>query len=290
MRSSADVLEYVPIDYMKAEVIGIDRAQLTDNCLLEFIPSLGKGSEIRYYYAYFRGLRIEMYESGRITIEGSLHKYANHGKHNHNDFRKSDFENVIRSLKMNLKIEPHHLHIICMEVGVNIVPPIETSQLLNNIFMFRGKDIEQRMSNDKAKYHGVECDKFEFKAYDKAKQFRLPGQLIRIEIKYSNWSSQRKAGLQTLADFISSNKSWFKDDLLRIWNELLFFDPTAQIPNRWGAYSNANFWRMKWKEVSRVAFHYHVKRLRGYNEKNGRNIQGVVSNLISEKLELCANT
>jgi len=290
MQPATDVISYVPVDYIKARIKGVHKKWFFSNGLLNFIPVLDEGGEIRHYYAMYRGLKVKIYAQGTITLQGSLHKYWNYGQHNYNDFSRSGFDEVIQSLRVTLGIEPSQLHITCMEVGVNIVPPVKTASVLNNIFMHKGKDVEQRMSNDHAKFHCVEHDKFVIKLYDKAKQYRLPIDLMRIELKYTNWSSFRKIGIATLADFIHCDKTIFKNDLLLRWDELLFHDPTSQIPERWTAYSNANFWREKRDKVSRTAFSYQFKRLRTLNAKNGQNLQAVIKQLVSDKLSTCMNT
>jgi hypothetical protein len=289
MEACMDVLRYVPVDYLKAVVKGVGKELFFNNPHLNFIPVLGEGGVVRFFYALHRGLKFKVYESGRITLEGSLHKFWNGGRHNHNDFTATGFEDIIMQLQDKFNIEPKHLYISCMEVGVNIVPPVETELLLNHVFMHRRKDIEQRLSSDKGKFHCIEHDKFDIKLYDKARQYQLSGQLLRIELKYTNWSVWRKSGIATLADFIDCDKTPFKTDLSRCWDEVLFFDPTAQIPGKWNEYANLNFWRAKRAIVSRQAFRQHVNRLKELN-KNGRNLQNIVSELIVEKLLHCAKT
>lgn len=290
MEATDGVLYYVPVDYAKFEIRGFQKEHFFSNPNLSFIHSVEEGTgEIRLSYAIYRGMKIKVYESGRITLQGSLHKYWNHGKHNHNDFSKIGFDYVVNHIEETFKIDRGELYITAMEIGVNVIPPVQTSLIINNTFMHKGNDFEQRMSNDQAKYHGIKLDKFEIKIYDKAKQYKLPSPLMRIEVKYSNWSAMRKRGIVTLDDFIRSDKEWFRKDLIRCWEEILFFDPTAETKEKWSKYSNPNFWREKRETVSRATFSENVSRLRQLN-KSGMNVQKVVGELIDKKLLLCSNT
>jgi hypothetical protein len=69
--------------------------------------------------------RVMIYDTGLITLSGSLHKYWNSGAHNYNDFNSEAFYGFER-LKEKFKYRQCILK--CLEIGINIIPPIPTNQ------------------------------------------------------------------------------------------------------------------------------------------------------------------
>lgn len=63
--------------------------------------SLVRESKRKYSSAksyIYNGLTFDIYNSGRVFISGSLHKYWNNGHHNHNDFSYTDVLSTIEDL------------------------------------------------------------------------------------------------------------------------------------------------------------------------------------------------
>src|SRR5690554_2878116 len=82
-RPTAQRYQYIPVDFFKGWLTGIDRKTLVENPLLQQYFHT-KGDEIEKEYYQYRNMKFRLYQSGRMTIEGSLHKYWNNGEHNHN--------------------------------------------------------------------------------------------------------------------------------------------------------------------------------------------------------------
>ena len=279
--------QYIPIDYVRLEVVGISPDQFFANKKLNFTPVL-IFDEIVKYESKHRGLKLEIWmnKKQRVVLSGSFHKFMNHGLHNYNDFNFESFNRVVREIESIYNIKPEQLKILCLEFGVNIEIPIPVRQVLDNCLQHKGKDIEIRISNDKGKYHQAEHDRDIFKLYDKGKQYGLPNiNLMRVENKVTNWTEYRSKGIETLKDFIECDKLIFIKKLVRNWNEVIFYDVTASIPNSFKKYSNKNYWRHIKDTKTRTTFKRHKDRLKSLNEATGMNNQQVVTNLIIEKTQ-----
>lgn len=276
--------DYMPLDFFKGELIDVELEQIRHNKKLPQNYETQDGEIKKEYYEY-QNMKFMAYESGRLTIEGSLHKYWNDGLHNHNDFHENDFHNTIEKLESDFGIRPENIRLTCLEFGVNIAPPIETGEILNHCYQHKSVDIAQVKSDARGKYHQAAHSAYILKLYDKARQYGIPQQNMRIEIKVKNWSPYRKQGIVTLADFIEVNKTPFVDSLVHEWGNVLFFDPTARKIGLWSQMADQEYWRQLRKNRSRTTIKRHRKKLEQYNIEHGENIQGQISNLIFEKVD-----
>lgn len=122
------------IDFIKLTIINTDSSILEGNPLLDFCykvnPNTGQIRTVNKYDvkitpykdAHYKDLTFKIYDSGRITVEGSLHKYYNSGKHNYNDFTRENLNQVLIDIKSLFKIKLENFVLKCVEVGVNIIP------------------------------------------------------------------------------------------------------------------------------------------------------------------------
>jgi hypothetical protein len=153
--------------------------------------------------------------------------------------------------------------------------------------MHRHIETEIKINNFRGYYNQFKHDKYIIKVYDKAKQNRLKEDLLRFEIKETNWSEYRlEYGIKTLADFNKSDKKIFVDKLLKKWEELIFYDPTIKSLDKWHKYSNVKFWR----DVSKKQKSKHLKRLNHLIKTQSQNIKGQISNIILENIEGMQNS
>ena len=109
------------IDFVKIIIKDLPKSILEANKLLDFydniniatgeIKTINKaGNKISpFKKAEYKSLEFKIYESGLITLSGSLHKYWNEGKHNFNDFNLEAVLLVLQDL--NTKLDIHHLHL-----------------------------------------------------------------------------------------------------------------------------------------------------------------------------------
>lgn len=276
--------QYIPTDYIKCEVIGFDKKHFLNNNKLEFTPKLIGRDEIHFHYLIDENIKIKVYESNRIFMDGSLHKYSNNGIHNFDDFTHARFIEVLDKLNQRFGIKPKNMRILCLEYGFNVTPPIHPDLIINHTLKHKQKDSEIELSNDRAKYRQFKHQDYIIKIYNKGKQYKCKNSILRIEIKQTDWSVKyRKIGINTLDDFINHDKTIFINDLLQKWNEVLFYDPTIKDNKKYLHYRDVNYWNQLRLTVSGKTYNKHVKRLRELNAMMGDNVQQVVSDIILSK-------
>lgn len=276
-------LKYIPVDYIKVIIIGLSKDWFFQNKKLSFTPFL-IGDEVKYSHVTHNGMKLKVYENGTILLSGSLHKYYNDGKHNHNDFHVMAFDKALKSLESHFGINPKNILLKQLEFGVNIKPPIPTSSIISNLYLHKRVEFELPINSSRGKFLQFKHDKYILKIYNKSLQYNLQCEIMRIEIKQS-WSEYRnKNGVLTLQDFIEMDKQPLHDKLVDEWNYIVFFDPTNNLPKKWLKYNNHNYWNYLNCNVSRNSFCKHVNRLKSINAENGQNIQSKIGKLISENI------
>jgi hypothetical protein len=91
------------IDFIKIIIKDFQTSTLEAHPLLNFFDNINLSTgEIKttnrtgqtitpFKHAFYNGLEFKIYDTGLITLSGSLHKYWNQGAHNYNDFDLGSF-------------------------------------------------------------------------------------------------------------------------------------------------------------------------------------------------------
>lgn len=295
------------IDFIKILIKNTSPATFEGNSLLNFFTSVNittgelgtinrNGRKVTpSKIASYRGLEFKIYETGTIIISGSLHKYWNEGEHNYNDFNIAAVKDVLNDLKTKFGIDPRQCVLKCLEIGVNITPPIETNSILDNCFLHKTKPFENQKNSFEGKYKQVQHAQYFVKIYNKALQYLSKGikietEIMRFEIKYTKMQKLNKLGIFTLQDLMDYGLHNFKKELLNEWRNVLFFDKTIQMDTKGNEsrllkYSNPNYWTGLIDKKQNENFKYHKKQLKKITLQNGNKIQNIVSKLIIEKVD-----
>ena len=151
------------IDFVKILNNDINSINLECNPLLDFFQDINLDTaEIRtvnrwgnkitpFKNAFYNSLEFRIYDTGTITIAGSLHKYWNSGAHNYNDFNYDAFLWVLNDLNNKFNIKPQQCILRCLEVGVNVKPPLQSNHILNYSFLHKTKYLEWRINSHEGK-------------------------------------------------------------------------------------------------------------------------------------------
>lgn len=139
------------------------------------------GGNIKREYANYQGL-VFSFKNINVRLSGSFHKYFNEGKHNYNDFDVEQAKEVIRDICQKFDIDPQRTQLNTLEFGVNVVLPFPVSTVLDNLNSYKGKCFVREKGKDKD-YCQCTNSQFYIKIYDKGKQYGLPENVLRFEIK-----------------------------------------------------------------------------------------------------------
>ncbi len=210
-------------DGLKLRINGRDQQRLRMHQLLNWKPNgvdrLGRERFVARWGAFtFKG------DATRCTMmKGSFHMHY-HGGENWADFTRAQFAEVVAQVCIALGLHPANLPLANLEVGVNIIPPIPTPDVLRCIVLHR----TQRPDRMKVPAIGLEIRHaaYRFKNYDKARQYNRPGELLRFEIAVRKMRTLARFGVRTLADLLEPT-TWtaLHGYLLARFDELLIVEP-----------------------------------------------------------------
>jgi hypothetical protein len=278
-------LKYIPVDFIKAEIRGVQPNLFFENEIFSSPKTIYKGDTLSKTIFEYKNIRIKVFSNGnRIEFSGSLHTLFNDGLHNYNDFSKSRFDEAIKLLYKLFFIKPSNLYIIHLEWGFNIMPPKPSNYILDRCIQH--KSVNKTNSIDcsvDGKYIQFKHSQMIFKIYNKALQNKLHKEILRLEIKQTNWSKYRAKGIVTLKDFIHCPKNIFFDELLKQWNSVIMYDIKDSSFNNNYRYQTQTFWDDLRANKSNKAFKYHFDKLEQLNVSQGFNTKNKIPKAIIEK-------
>lgn len=283
------------IDYVKFVLKEINPQQLIDNPLLSFFDKVEtRTGEIgEYQEAKYKGLFFKIYYAkdseqwyGRIILEGSLHKYWNGGSHNFNDFSIMNLFSVLNNLKVDFGIEPKNCYINQIEIGLNLVVPFVVETFLTSCIMHKTTKFKWCKTNKKGHYILAEHQRYIFKLYDKATQYRnqnyhIETEILRIEVKYKNMEDLRsKYNIFSLDDLVNFGIEKIADSIIEKWKEVIFFEKEIFKNSKYEfKYNNVNFW----EKLHPENFKYHRSQMNKTIKKFGKGTKDEILKKIQEK-------
>jgi hypothetical protein len=309
------------IDFVKILVSDFNPSKLKDNPLLHFslpknvtedgalIPALDKDGnpktksngdliyKSRYQNAFYNGLEFKIFtfsggdtkkERETLTIEGSLHKYWNHGAHNYNDFNFKAFAAVLKDFNLKFGITLKRCVVRSAEVGINIAPPFLIDRIVDYCFLHKTTPFEFKYNSDEGKYKQAEHCQYLVKLYNKTRHYRSRGfivddEILRFEIKYTKMERLHKLGYYTLQDFVDLGFLPLKNELINEWNQILMFDFTiVSDSKRVINYKNPLYWCEVLKK-NRTTFYKHKRNLMVLTIQKSEMIQKSIAEIMTKK-------
>ena len=247
--------------------------------------------------ALYNGIEFKIYENGTITLSGSLHKYWNNGAHNYNDFDFNAFTYVLIDLKNKFKIELENSILKCLEVGINVIPPMPTNQILDYCFLHKTKPFENIINSDEGKYKQVQHSQYIIKIYNKALHYKSKGfdiqtEILRFEIKYIKMQKLNERGIYNLKDLFEYGLQNFKVEVLTEFNNILFYDNTIKSESKLLVkYKNPLYWIELLNRPKNDLFNYHRTHLKKITSTSSQKIQFQTAEIMSKKIDfLNSNT
>ena len=236
---------------------------------------------------WHKNMKIKLYPNGWLEVSGSLHKLFNDGKHNFNQFTKSDLIETVNSLCPVLGISPWEFKVSSIEFGVNIKPPLDSKYIINNALLYKGRVFETKFHSDEGHYKEVKLTEYSVKIYDKrlhyvSKGYDISDEVLRFELKYNKMRRVNSFGIYTLED-LKENMVRLIEPLVNAWDHVLLFDPAIKHEEIRLKYSNIYFW-LSLMEKSRRSYSYKLKKLRKYTETSSVDTKAQVKDIISNTL------
>lgn len=194
------------------------------------ITSVNTGEifEERPRVAYYKGFKITVKLDNKGTwfakAEGSIHKFGNEGKYNHDQYDYIRLVNDINQLAELLRIDPQKTILNGLEFGVNLETPYSPDTFLYDVIDHKGVKFNESRGRNKY-YREAKHTNYSVKIYNKSKQHRLPKNTLRFEIHCNRMYHLKSIGIRTLRDLMNpAVLSLLGQKLLGHFDELLLFD------------------------------------------------------------------
>jgi hypothetical protein len=251
---------------------------------------LANGKKVSYRSTgWTKNMKLELFPNGYIELAGSLHKYHNDGKHNFNQFGRKEAEIALKMLIKVTGLQLPYYKVESVEVGVNLMPPIPSDDIINNALMYKRRPFEAKYCSDEGNYRQATLSEYWVKLYNKRLHYEIQGynighEILRFELKINKMRMLAKYRVFTLEDLLINIEDIAKDMLPKAWEEVMLYDPTMnkQTKEKTLQYANVNFWRGIAKERS---YNYHHRKLYRLMEGNTCAIQAQVKDVMLETLD-----
>jgi hypothetical protein len=246
------------IDYIKLSFNSIEFAhELHQNQFLQIkkiaeVPTTGN-----IYHCYtFRGLNFKVYSTGYIQMAGSLHKFYNGGRHNHNDFTYNGLVRTIQELSDCLGEPIVNFCVHNIEFGLNLHLKESPKNIIDSLITYQSKGFYNPNPITIGDNRGFEKGKrfdltqYSLKIYDKSQMYSdAQPNIIRIELKFKKMERIKRIGFNTLLDFTQTEKLDEMMNLLLksldgcIFNENILSDSlTIKEQLDYKDYINPDYW------------------------------------------------
>lgn len=238
------------------------------------------------YRGEVNGMRVTVYPSDRIVIDGSLHKFYEGGT-NCSDFNFTMCRKAITDLSELLSLNPMEVKVDNLEFGVNVELSYSPQVVLSSIVcLVNGKPFVPQQGG------GLKCclGEYRHKVYNKSSQYNLKEtHLLRYEIHVDKM--RRILAVKTLHD-LTKLEVWISLEhyLLKRFNQIIFAEmyraatltaSEAQYVKRFGdKLTNIRFWR----EITPRTRHYHKLNLEALQRTSGSGLKESLSESIKAKL------
>lgn len=208
-----------------------------------------------------------------IKIKGSFHKHAQTDT-NYGNYTLTDFKRTASELSELLQINPVSMRLRCFEMGINVCPAHNADDVLNAIICHRGNEYEKRTYNGNGYLKRFVNTQYEIKIYNKSKQYNLPDNILRYEIKVMKMDFVNKKlqyPINTVLDLLNPEiTEELTNILINSVDSLYMFDyriNTKQIKSNRDKHtliecSNPAFWELYRKTHTPEGYKKKVKRFR----------------------------
>ncbi len=260
------------IDYVKLLLLNIDITRLLLLPYLDFKTDVSKqtGELGTKQIAKYHHCKITIYDTGIVLFSGSIHKLYNslnnikapnynkeklYKGYNGNQFNLNDILEVRRHLVNLFDCQPLQMAFQNIELGVNTEPKFNPDLFIKGLLYQSGKQFERRYNNN---YTQAMHQRYIFKIYNKGNQYGMNTNTLRIELKYKKMHEVKKLGIVTFADINISTLNNAKQELLRRFDEVVYYDytidkksQTVNVKRLLTKYSNPRYWFVTLKSNQR---------------------------------------
>ncbi|KJD33992.1 hypothetical protein PK35_04445 [Tamlana nanhaiensis] len=231
--------------------------------------------EIKYpYRTSFNGIEVKV-TSKHGYVYNSIHKAYNdrfsQEAHNHDDFGYCKLCYMVDYISSKL-IDVDKVNLTQFEFGFNIETPVSAQQIIrNNVLMHKQNGANHnRVFNGKGELKQFDYHNFVIKIYDKARQYGLPRNILRFEIRFLKAKEFQKYGIYKITDLKDKQKlRKLFVNLKQRFDEMTIVDSYDEsiIPEKdlckLIRYNNSSYWE---RVISKKSNQTKMRHIRAYQE------------------------
>ncbi|MFC0428927.1 hypothetical protein [Chryseobacterium scophthalmum] len=161
---------------------------------------------------YFENIEVRITDKSAF-VRNSIHTYFNLkngvAEGNYTDFSYGDILTAFEQLQGDLNEDILDYKVTNLEFGLNIRTSLSPKQMLeNNFLMFNFDEFNQKDAfGGKGAYKQYNRNEYYVKMYDKGLQYRLPYNLLRVEIKITDSKMLKKRfGIHLVRDIFEKSR------------------------------------------------------------------------------------
>ncbi|MBS9767067.1 MAG: hypothetical protein KGV44_05960 [Flavobacteriaceae bacterium] len=226
------------VDYAKIFIKDIDIKKLKHR--LEIILKVSENTgeifkeEIKLHFCTM------IIKKDYIEFKGSLHKMYNDLKgikapnyRESNKHRYNGYNGNIFTLKNLLEVRdylcclfdctPQQMEFKNIEFGVNLDVSFLPKLFITGLLIHKGKGFEFKYNRNFAQ---VKHNRYYIKIYSKSYQYKIPNNVLRVEIKLMKSIEINPLGIKTFADFTPKTLNNAKGKLIKTFDEVVYYDNT----------------------------------------------------------------
>ncbi len=301
--TNTNIHHFTLIDYVKIKVLNADIKHLL-NSNLEFktVVSEKTGELSSKKVAEYHFSKIIIYEDANlIFFQGSIHKMYNsligikapnynkatYKGFNGNTFTLNHINETINHLTKLFNCSMDNFKIQNVEFGINLITDFYPLLFIKGLLYHYGKQFEFRFNGN---YAQVEHQRYILKIYCKSNQYKMKGNVLRIEIKIIKTEDLKSININTLADINENTLKKATSLLLTQFNKTVYYDYTIRKKglnkrslDKLKNYSNPRYWLIDLKSKERDR---HKQNLENYISKYSKNLKQNIANKIDQKCSL----
>jgi hypothetical protein len=195
-------------------------------CAIDGIKSYHVKTNLEETNLKINGMHFRLNQHNGYTLNGSLHRFHNHGLHNADNYCLSQLKQTINSLFDNFNINPDITPINGFEFGVNIKLSHNPNYLIQRIILHKSNT-----GSSKAYFKEFEYKNYAIKIYNKSELTAVEpfhsDNILRIEVKVKKMRYIQKQGVycKVLSDFLGGTiMEQLEKILINIIDECLIID------------------------------------------------------------------
>jgi len=127
----------------------------------------------------------------------------------YNQFGRKQAEIALKNLIEASGLELPFFKVDSVEVGVNLIPPIPSDDIINNALIYKRRPFEAKYCTDEGNYRQATLSEYWVKLYNKRLHYEKQGydidhEILRFELKINKMRMLAKYRVFTLEDLLTN--------------------------------------------------------------------------------------